>query len=144
MKKNGFTLIEMLLVLSISLLLLSISIFPAGNLLTQVLEKQSLDQLKIDIMHLQAEAITANQETSLVFVGTNNTYFGSLSTPNESVISRKLTPTLQFQEKSEQTFRFSPPFGNISKFKTIIIEGYSKKYALIFQIGKGRFRIDEL
>lgn len=109
--------------------------------MTYLLEKQSLDQLKIDIMYLQAEAVTTNQETTLLLNGSQDSYSGK-STKTE--LSRKFTPTLHFQEKSEQLFRFSPPFGNISKFKTIIIQGQNKKYALIFQIGKGRFRIDEI
>ncbi|MBC6308169.1 prepilin-type N-terminal cleavage/methylation domain-containing protein [Listeria sp. FSL L7-1582] len=141
MKQDGFTLIEMLLVLSISFIILGISVLPAGNLMTHLLEKQSLDQLEIDIMYLQAEAITTNQESILLLNGNNDTYSGKSS---KLALSRKLTPTLHFQEKSEQSFRFSPPFGNISRFKTIIIQGQNKKYALIFQIGKGRFRIDEI
>ncbi|KMT63533.1 hypothetical protein X559_0098 [Paenilisteria newyorkensis] len=95
----------------------------------------------MDIMYLQAEAITTNQETVLLLNGNHDSYSGKSA---QSVLSRTFTPTLHFQEKSEQLFRFSPPFGNISKFKTIIIQGQNKKYALIFQIGKGRFRIDEI
>ncbi|AQY52520.1 hypothetical protein UE46_08635 [Listeria weihenstephanensis] len=132
----------MLLVLSISLIILSISVFPAGNLIVQMYEKQSLDQLKMDIMQLQAEAITTHQETALTLDGINNSYTGAVA--NNNILVRKLSTSLHFTEKSEQVFRFSPPFGNISKFKTVIIQGNSKKYALIFQIGKGRFRIEEI
>ncbi len=109
--------------------------------MTHLLEKQSLDQLKMDIMYLQGESITKGQKTTLLLNGNNHSYSGKSET---LTLERSFTPTLRFQEKSDQIFHFSPPFGNISKFKTIIIEGQNKKYALIFQIGKGRFRIDEI
>lgn len=109
--------------------------------MTHLLEKQSLDQLKIDIMYLQGESITKNQKTMLLLNGNSNSYSGKSDT---LTLERTFTPTLRFQGKNNQIFRFYPPFGNISKFKTIIIEGQNKKYALIFQIGKGRFRIDEI
>ncbi|WP_311775024.1 competence type IV pilus minor pilin ComGD [Listeria booriae] len=144
MRQNGFTLMEMLLVLAITLIICSISFIPAGSLIVQISERQSLDQLKIDIMQLQSIAVLTNQETILTLDGSKYIYFGTTTDSVQPKLSRKFTETLKFAEKSEQVFRFSPPYGNINKFKTIVIEGFKKKYALIFQIGKGRFRIEEI
>ncbi|EUJ46359.1 type II secretion system protein [Listeria riparia] len=127
MKQNGFTLIEMLLVLAITLMICSISFIPAGSLIVQISERQNLDQLKIDIMRLQSIAVLTNQETVLTLDGSKKMYFGTTADSMQPKISSKFTETLHFAEKSEQVFRFSPPYGNINKFKTIVIEGSKKK-----------------
>lgn len=75
MKQNGFTLIEMLLVLAITLMICSISFIPAGSLIVQISERQNLDQLKIDIMRLQSIAVLTNQETVLTLDGSKKNVF---------------------------------------------------------------------
>lgn len=67
MKINGFTLLEMLLVLTISFTLITLTIFPISSTLSTLREKQLLEEIKASIYYAQINAVATNQDTFISF-----------------------------------------------------------------------------
>ncbi|WP_270996760.1 competence type IV pilus minor pilin ComGD [Listeria seeligeri] len=141
MKSNAFTLLEMLLVLSISLAMISLTIFPLTNSLSVFNEKLLLEEMKASIYYAQLYAITSSQDTTISFTPTDNKL--SASTVNNTLFTVPLSPIIKLNQKKVENFRFSSLDGSINRFTTIHFTGTSKNYKLIFQIGKGRFRFEK-
>ncbi|MBC1423819.1 competence type IV pilus minor pilin ComGD [Listeria seeligeri] len=141
MKPNAFTLLEMLLVLSISLTMISLTIFPISNSLSAFNEKLLLEEMKASIYYAQLYAITSSQDTTISFTPIDNKL--SASTVNNTLFTVPLSPIIKLNQKKAEKFRFSSLDGSINRFTTIHFTGSSKNYQLIFQIGKGRFRFEQ-
>ncbi|WP_208970429.1 competence type IV pilus minor pilin ComGD [Listeria valentina] len=135
---NGFTLAEMLLVLAIFLLLISCSVPPAFRSLRKIEEKQFFQILKADIYLAQSEALLQQSEpVELRFKR------------DQLIIQRSDKPDLiekypnSMRIKKEENFKFLPQTGHINRFRTVKWQGETRNYQLKFQIGKGRFNIEE-
>ncbi|EDO1199706.1 prepilin-type N-terminal cleavage/methylation domain-containing protein, partial [Listeria innocua] len=74
MKKNAFTLLEMLLVISISLTMITLTIYPIANTITALTEKQLLEEVKAAIYLAQINAITSKQDTTISFIPNENQF----------------------------------------------------------------------
>ncbi|AHI55840.1 competence type IV pilus minor pilin ComGD [Listeria ivanovii] len=140
MKTNAFTLLEMLLVLSISLTMVTLTIFPISNTISTLTEKQLLEEMKATIYYAQLYAITSGQETMITFSPPENQL--TAATINNSLITVSFSNSLKLNQSRSEKFRFSGLDGSINRFTTVRFIGKAKNYKLIFQIGKGRFRIE--
>ncbi|EGA9567113.1 type II secretion system protein [Listeria monocytogenes] len=132
MKINGFTLLEMLLVLTISFTLITLTIFPISSTLSTLREKQLLEEIN---------AVATNQDTFISFDPTKNqliTY-----TNSKTLVIIPFSQTLTLTQPKIGNFRFSSTDGSINRFSTIHLTSSTNNYKLIFQIGKGRFRIEQ-
>lgn len=67
MKINGFTLLEMLLVLTISFTLITLTIFPISSTLSTLREKQLLEEIKATIL-LCANKCCSNKARYVYFI----------------------------------------------------------------------------
>ncbi|MBC2001469.1 competence type IV pilus minor pilin ComGD [Listeria marthii] len=140
MKTNGFTLLEMLLVLSISFMLITLTIFPIANTLSTLAEKQLLEEVKATIYLAQINAVTTKQDTIISFDPVKNQLTASTNSQLLNTIS--FADTIKLTHSKTENFRFSSSGGSINRFSTIRLAGSANNYKLIFQIGKGRFRIE--
>ncbi|EDE2200107.1 TPA: prepilin-type N-terminal cleavage/methylation domain-containing protein [Listeria monocytogenes] len=144
MKINGFTLLEMLLVLTISftlITLITLTIFPISSTLSTLREKQLLEEIKASIYYAQINAVATNQDTFISFDPTKNqliTY-----TNSKTLVIIPFSQTLTLTQPKIGNFRFSSTDGSINRFSTIHLTSSTNNYKLIFQIGKGRFRIEQ-
>ncbi|MBC6295703.1 type II secretion system protein [Listeria sp. FSL L7-1517] len=141
MKINAFTLIEMLLVLSISLIMINLTIFPIANTISKLNEEQLLEEVKASIYYAQLNAITSGQDTTITFSPQENQL--TAITKNQLLFTLPLTPSIKLDHTKPEKFRFSSINGSINRFTTVRLLGNSNNYKLIFQIGKGRFRIEK-
>ncbi|MBC1548672.1 type II secretion system protein [Listeria sp. FSL L7-1434] len=141
MKTNGFTLLEMLLVLSISFTLITLTIFPIANSLSTLTEKQLLEEVKATIYLAQINAVTTKQDTAISFDPLKNQL--TASTNSQSLSTIPFADTLKLTHSKIENFRFSSLDGSINRFLTIRLASSANNYKLIFQIGKGRFRIEQ-
>ncbi|MDT0013229.1 competence type IV pilus minor pilin ComGD [Listeria cossartiae] len=141
MKTNGFTLLEMLLVLSISFTLITLTIFPIANSLSTLIEKQLLEEVKATIYLAQINAVTTKQDTTISFDPLTNQL--TASTNSQSLSTIPFADTLKLTHSKTENFRFSSSDGSINRFSTIRLASSTNNYKLIFQIGKGRFRIEQ-
>lgn len=140
MKTNAFTLLEMLLVLSISLTMITLTIFPISNSLSTLTEKQLLEEIKATIYYAQLYAITSGQDTMITFSSPENQL--AVATMNNSLITVPFSNSLKLNPQRLEKFCFSGSAGSINRFTTVRFIGKANNYKLIFQIGKGRFRIE--
>ncbi|MBF2489758.1 competence type IV pilus minor pilin ComGD [Listeria marthii] len=140
MKTNGFTLLEMLLVMSISFMLITLTIFPIANTLSTLAEKQLLEEAKSTIYLAQINAVTTKQDTIISFDPVKNQLTASTNSQLLNTIS--FADTIKLTHSKTENFRFSSSDGSINRFSTIRLASSANNYKLIFQIGKGRFRIE--
>lgn len=135
--KNGFTLIEMLLVLMISSITIQLSISPAHQLISKISEKEMIEQIKADIYLAQTIAITSKKRTEVIFeedefqvIIDGNVHYTETYPPSMKIVQ-------------VEKFQFLPESGHINRFTTVFMNGGAQNYKWIFQIGKGRFRVEE-
>ncbi|WP_163652772.1 competence type IV pilus minor pilin ComGD [Listeria sp. PSOL-1] len=136
-KPNGFSLIEILFVLTIFMLLIRITLFPIGKLLDNQQERNFFRELQTTIYTVQMAAITSNENSTLSFTSESIT----MKSANQQPIHMNYPKNLHFKEAQDETFKFHASTGHINKFKTVTLYGKGYDYQIIFQIGKGRFRI---
>ncbi len=124
-KSNGFTLIEMLLVLLI------VSVVSFG------VYAKPVSPLYLFMRHLQSACILAqekafaNKEVQNVYFASDRIYLNEQSIDIPSSIT--CTPfSFHYNEK-----------GNISKAHTITCSNDNKSMKLVFQLGSGRVRIEK-
>ncbi|MBC2329470.1 competence type IV pilus minor pilin ComGD [Listeria swaminathanii] len=141
MKTNGFTLLEMLLVLSISFTLITLTILPISKTLSTLTEKQLLEEVKATIYLAQINAITTNEDTTISFNPVGNQLVAS--TNSRTLATTSFAETIKLTQSKTETFRYSGSDGSINRFSTIRFASSANSYKLIFQIGKGRFRIEQ-
>lgn len=140
-KNNAFTLLETLLVLFIVSIIFGCMFFPSTILLTKVSEKSLINEIKNNIIHAQLYALFTNKNTKIIF-DPHASIFSS-SSKEHTLNMVKLNPHLKIFSNDTISFNFSGENGNISKFGSVFLQGDRTKYQFIFQIGKGRFRIEE-
>ncbi|EAD5737331.1 competence protein ComG, partial [Listeria monocytogenes] len=91
--------------------------------------------------YAQINAVATNQDTFISFDPTKNqliTY-----TNSKTLVIIPLSQTLTLTQPKIGNFRFSSTDGSINRFSTIHLTSSTNNYKLIFQIGKGRFRIEQ-
>ncbi|WP_255377776.1 MULTISPECIES: competence type IV pilus minor pilin ComGD [unclassified Listeria] len=137
MKRNSFTLIEMLFVLLICSLTIQLTITPVHRLIDQIAEKEMLEQIKADIFLAQTIAITNGERTEIIF----NPYQFQMVVGGQTRYTEKFPKSLKVVQLEK--FQFLPDSGHINRFTTVHFKGLTRDYKWIFQIGKGRFRIEE-
>ncbi len=134
---------ETLIVLVIFVLLLSVTpnLYPSFN--KGMEERMFLFQLHEDIFYAQQYAIS-HEGLLYLHIDTRNKVY-TVSSYNEGMIlERKIPADIQFSNATlGYSFHFNQ-YGNISKAGTMMIETSKGKYKLVLNIGKGRFRIEEL
>lgn len=104
MKINGFTLLEMLLVLTISFTLITLTIFPISSTLSTLREKQLLEEIKASIYYAQINAVATNQDMFISFDPTKNqliTY-----TNSKTLVIIPFSQTLTLTQPKIRNFRF--------------------------------------
>ncbi|HWJ80311.1 MAG TPA: competence type IV pilus minor pilin ComGD [Niallia sp.] len=141
--EKGFTLIEMLVSLSIFMILASISIFLLTPQKTSLNETQFITQLQADLLYGQTFAIT-NQQILQVKIYPNLRKYSISGNINSNFgLERNYDESIVFQKESSITFNINPN-GNFSKFATYEFKIGKQKYKLTTLIGKGRFYVSEL
>ncbi len=139
MERNGFTLIEMLLVLSMFLLLSMLSLRPISSLLIYQTEQNYLQEIASAILLAQTAAITHETPSKLTFSSQALT----IEYPDGKLEKITTPASLTFHVKKNENFSFQARTGKINRFRTLSIIGDTHHYQLVFQIGKGRFYIEE-
>lgn len=140
MHKDGFTLIEVLIVLSIlgALLLL---ITPLNNLfLEKQREKQFLREFSSDMLLMQTQSRTTLRKVRFHYSEENQRYKINKGTTN--LVERDIPPGWRFQMRTyDIKFSYS---GAISKPGHIMLKTNNNTYKIVFSLGKGRFRIEKI
>jgi len=139
---NGYTLIEMLLVLFIVLLLSSIVFHITVTISEKRAVEQFFQQLVLDIQEMQALAI--EKEETIIMQFNNYQYKAFYAYKLDNIIFQKDLPTnIQLEDTSNlKRFRINAN-GEVAEFGTIIFNTPFGIKHLIIYITKGRLRLVE-
>ncbi|WP_426381512.1 competence type IV pilus minor pilin ComGD [Mammaliicoccus lentus] len=140
MNNKGFTLIEMVIVLSILSIIVLITIHISINSVDKFGLTSGINDFETKLEYLETKSLSTKQPILVWFkpnstkiqyqinngnINSINLYKGKISKDN------KFT-TLVYDEE-----------GNINQFGTLKLEFNNKRYLVIFRIEKGRYRIVE-
>lgn len=141
---EGFTLIEMLVVLSSFFMLSSITIFlfvPQNGYLEKTL---FFSQLKSDLLFGQQYAISHQEKIIVHIMPEKNYYYIRSNEYGDSyLIRRYYSPDIEIVKGTMSLYFQYMPNGNIDSFGSIYIKIGARTYKLMVLIGKGRFYVAE-
>lgn len=139
---KGYTLIEVVIVLHIlSLFLLfgSISI----NSLWDTLERNVfINQLEADLYYVQTYAMNRHVSVYVQFYPYYDRYTATSINSKNILLDRNLPASIDMMDGSFTSYMITPD-GNTNKFGTIKFKRKNEEIKLIFNIGRGRFRIEK-
>lgn len=143
-KEKGFTLIEVLLVLSVLAVLTSLSILH----LKPLNEKKTIDfffeQLQNDLFYAQQYAISHNETVKVVFQDTKPQYSTVIGGINSIVQLREFDKAIKIQFATLGSTLYFNSSGNINKSGTMLVIYKKTTYRVTFLLGKGRFYVTRL
>jgi competence protein ComGD len=141
--KNGFTLIEMLVVLSGFLILSSITLILLKPNYS-ILDKQLFfTQLKSDLYFAQQYAISHQREVTVSIIPEQHFYYIRERGTTPIIVERDYSKKISVMEASiPLNFQFLPD-GNVSRFGSFLVRMGNKTYRFTLLIGKGRFYVAE-
>jgi len=139
--QDGFTMVESLIVLVVIVLFAQLSIVSIGKFYQRVEKNLFFDQLKTDIYYAKARAI--NEKSSMIFE-----FFPQLNKyevymyQDEQRIVREFPDKVRIKRTNLQRIYFRET-GTMSSFGTVTFDYDGKEIKLIFNIGQGRFYVEE-
>ncbi|WP_211254621.1 prepilin-type N-terminal cleavage/methylation domain-containing protein [Ureibacillus massiliensis] len=142
-KEKGFTLIEVLLVLSIVVLIGSIVSHVTFKLSEKSVVDQFIQQVTLDIQRMQTFAMEKEVYTTIVFLD-NGTYKGYVQNEyNNPLLEKQFPSNIKLNTNSNlKRIRFNMN-GDIVEFGSIVFFTYDGYRQLIVNIEKGRLKIVE-
>lgn len=143
--KNGFTLIEMLIVLMIVSTLMILVIPRIDQLEKAKEETYMIEQLTDDLLYAQQYAMTHKTAVVVVFYNAQGRYRMTESyTLGRTLIDRTLPSQWAFELATLQNPLTFLANGNVNKSGTILIKNGKTTYKVVFLLGKGRFYVQKL
>ncbi|MGV3464119.1 MAG: competence type IV pilus minor pilin ComGD [Heyndrickxia sp.] len=138
---KGFTLIEVLIVLLVLTIFLSLSIASFKPLKDTLDKKMIISQLEADLYYAQSYSISRQELVTVQFYPAYNRYLMKTAKGN-IIVNRSWTTSATLLNGSFLSFNILRD-GNISRFGTLTFEINGETFELIFNIGRGRFRVQE-
>jgi competence protein ComGD len=141
-KEAGFTFLEAIFVLSIISLIsiIAIGLFPKYE---DRKAENFLEQLEQDIVFMQQAAMSHNTRHRLHWFILNHRYVIT-NGETAALIVRDYDSDLEINLDTLSIPIIYGPDGNINKGGTMYVSYKKKKYKVVFQIGKGRFRYTKM
>jgi competence protein ComGD len=139
--QKGYTLIEMMIVLLISMILLFFATFSISPLHKSLIKSSFISQMKADLYYLQSYAINKKERVILQFYPFGGKYSGRVM-GGEGLLVRNLPEGVSQIPNSLKSITFYPN-GNTSSFGSIYYTAGDDVIKLSFQIGQGRFNVEE-
>ncbi|MFU0791480.1 competence type IV pilus minor pilin ComGD [Virgibacillus proomii] len=136
--KQGFTLVEMLIVLSIFMILIGLSTPPILSALYNVESATVIRKLESDVMMVQHLAATTPSGVSILLLETRYYILQSARIIKEV----NLPEGFSINSTTSRFIEFDAN-GNFKNPRSFFISSPSKRYKIIFAFGKGRFRVEE-
>lgn len=140
-REKGFTLLEILLVLSIFLAVSSVS-FVLLKPHYHALERELFfSRLKSDLLLGQQYAISHQREITVHIIPEKNYYYIHDRFGGAILVERKYSEAIQVEEGSMKLFFYFLADGNINRFGSFTVRMDGKTYRMTFLIGRGRFYV---
>lgn len=150
-KEAGFTFVELLLVLTVTMIICSISLALGKAKLDERMVNQFLYQLMLDIEQVQSESIGSGVFSYLEFIDDGKKYKAytwdgegdSLLNARRNFFIRELPEGVTYSYSSPLRQIKIDPQGTFSSFGTLIFITPTGNKSLIINIVKGRMKIVE-
>lgn len=142
--KNGFTLLEVLVVLAVVHAIMFVTIVKVEPLMQEYRLYWFIQQLETDVFYAQETAITRGQAVSLRFSPDKHEYFVLAANAPAPLFRRSYDSRIQIELAtlgSQIKFLSS---GNISASGTMFVSSSSIMYRVVFLLGTGRFYAQKL
>jgi competence protein ComGD len=140
--QKGFTFIEMLMVLLIFSVLLSFTAFSTASLKEHAEKNFFISQLQSDLYLIQSQSFFSQSSITLVFYPSSNKYVAK-DFYGKTLVSRELPPGIQISELNRLNEIMFNPSGNTNRFGPVYFNSEDSIIKLSFQIGQGRFYVQE-
>ncbi|MEC2917674.1 comG operon protein ComGD [Bacillus tropicus] len=144
MKQQGFTLLEILLVLFAISVLSMVTYVNVHSLYEKQKIEQFLRQFSNDILYMQQLAINRQKHYTLRWHKDRHMYYIGESSTDLSIIKREYDSDIQLDLNTFPNPMTYNPSGNINRGGTILLSYRSYKYEIVFQLGRGRFTYREM
>lgn len=137
---KGFTLIEMLLVMSVIMVISTLSFYSFQSYYDKKKLDYFMEQLEEDILFAQMTAMASQR---VVYVNFGNEYY---TVKDQNIFAKELLKryygegiavTFLTSSMSKQVVFY--PNGNIKKIGKVQVKYKKYKYTIVFQLGRGRF-----
>lgn len=135
---NGFTLIEMLFVISIMFIMLGLLLPPLSANVNRIESNHVIDKLASDVMTIQHMHATTNGTVRIQLY--RDKYVILKSTKILKQVS--LPEGFWFNQNGKHFLEFHKN-GSIKQPRTFFLYSPTTKYKIIFPFGKGRFRVEK-
>lgn len=139
--ENGYTLIEMLLVLSIVMIMTSSIIFVTTANLEKIEEKRFFKQFQLDIRRIQMISIAEQKYTYMYFTENGTKYVAKSS--NVEILEYKLPSGVHFSKDSPLKEIIFTPNGSIKQFGNLRFETTNGPKFVPVYIGRGKLNYEE-
>jgi competence protein ComGD len=142
--KNGFTLLEVLVVLAVIHAIAFVTIVKIEPLMEQYRLYWFIQQLETDVFYAQETAITRGQFVSLRFSPDKHEYFALAGDASSPIFRRSYDSRIQIElATSGPQIKFLSS-GNISSSGVLFVSSNSITYRVVFLLGAGRFYVQKL
>lgn len=142
-RNTGFTMIEVLLVLSILSLFIYLGGVGVQKLWSTMERKVFISQLEADLYYAQTFAISRKTNVSVDFYPLYDRYVAKNANENEILFDRQLSKSIDLLNAGAiRSFSITGD-GSITKFGTLSFRNQQNVISLVFYIGMGRFRIEQ-
>lgn len=140
MSAQGFTLIEMVIVLSIACIIAPLSFMTLSHTSDEEKMKQFIEEVADTIRNAQMDAISKSTLVKILF-DTSNHYY-SITEAND-VQKKQMDPRIQFHGNINNQYIMITRDGAFSNPGTYSFQCGSIWYYLVLQIGQGRFYFEK-
>ncbi|GEK31651.1 competence protein ComG [Kurthia zopfii] len=142
-KESGFTLVEMLLVLTI-VMVISITIFSQGSKAFQEREAEHFyDLLVRDTLYLQSLSLKNKEKTVIEFNERRSIYIAKFRESNKLIFQREMPQNLKILNHSTMNRVGFNERGNASYVGKIVFEIKGNQKELFVYLGAGRVYLNE-
>ncbi|MBS4173453.1 competence type IV pilus minor pilin ComGD [Bacillus sp. FJAT-49736] len=139
---KGFTMVEVLIVLLLFTIFLSFSMAIFKPLKNAMEKKLIISQLEADLYYAQTYAVNRQEPVSVQFYPMDNRYVMKAG-KGKVIVNRLWTSSVTLMNGGTFNSFTILPDGNISKFGKLSFQINGRTFSLIFNIGRGRFRVQE-
>ncbi|MGP4065095.1 competence type IV pilus minor pilin ComGD [Oceanobacillus sp. M65] len=138
MREDGFTLIEMLMVLGIISTLVLLAFPLQFNVLKEQEEKQFLKTLASDVSYIQQRSTLTSGMNRITF--NENSY--RITVDGRPSMNRAYPEGLTIDTRTDRNITFNYN-GNIKNPRTLYLVSSLNSYRMVFPFGKGRFYLEK-
>jgi competence protein ComGD len=142
--EKGFTLVEMMVVLSIVGIISSITFIHFIPVWKEKQKEQFFELFEKDILYAQIYAMSHERQVNLLFNKDNSTYYVKESGIGQTMLTRTFIKQITIEHLTLPNPITFLRNGNIQRPGKMYVYIYDKKYSVTFQLGKGRFYVTEL